>query len=32
VFLSWIGCAILAVSGALGAWRMWRSRREAVRA
>jgi hypothetical protein len=32
VFLSWIGCVILAVTGALGAWRMWRSRGEAVRA
>jgi len=30
VFVSWIGLAILAVTGALGAWRTWRSRREAV--
>jgi hypothetical protein len=32
VFLSWSGFAILAVTGAFGAWRTWRSRREAVRA
>ena len=32
VFLSWIGFAILAISGALWTWRVWRSRREAVRA
>ena len=32
VLVSWIGCAILAVTGAFGAWRMWRTRREAVRA
>lgn len=30
VFLSWIGFAILALTGALRTWRMWRSRREAV--
>jgi hypothetical protein len=30
VFVSWIGLAILVVTGALVAWRMWRSRREGV--
>jgi hypothetical protein len=32
VFLSWIGCAILGITGAFWTWRMWRTRREAVRA
>ena len=32
VVLSWIGCAILAISGVVWSWRALRSRREAVRA
>jgi hypothetical protein len=32
VFVSWIGCVILAITGALWAWLTLRSRGEAVRA
>jgi hypothetical protein len=32
VLASWIGCAILAITGAFWIWRSLRSRREAVRA
>ena len=32
VLVSWIGCTILAISGAFWNWRSLRSRREAVRA
>jgi hypothetical protein len=32
VLVSWVGCAILATSGAFWIWRTWRSHREAVRA
>ena len=32
VLASWIGCTILAITGALWTWRTWRSRRQAVRA
>ncbi len=32
VLVSWIGCAILAITGAFWTGRTWRSRREAVRA
>ena len=31
VVISWIGCTILAISGAFWTWRAWRSAREAVR-
>ena len=31
VVISWIGCTILAISGAFWTWRAWRSGREAVR-
>ena len=30
VLVSWIGCTILAISGAFWMWRTWRTRREAV--
>ncbi|HVD31252.1 MAG TPA: hypothetical protein VNE19_06030 [Methylomirabilota bacterium] len=32
VLISWIGCTILAISGAFWTLRTWRARREAVRA
>ena len=32
VLVSWIGCAILAITGVFRTWRALRSRREAVRA
>ena len=32
VLVSWIGCAILAITGIFWTWRALRSRREAVRA
>ena len=32
VLVSWIGCAILAITGVFWTWRTLRSRREAVRA
>jgi hypothetical protein len=32
VLVSWIGCTILAVTGAFWSWRTRRARREAVRA
>jgi hypothetical protein len=32
VLVSWIGCAILAITGVFWTWRVLRSRREAVRA
>lgn len=32
VLISWIGCAILAITGIFWAWQALRSRREAVRA
>ena len=32
VLASWIGCTILAITGALWTWRTWRSRRQTVRA
>ena len=32
VLVSWIGCAILAMTLVVWTWRTWRSRRETVRA
>jgi hypothetical protein len=32
VLVSWIGCTIVAISGLFWTWRVWRSRRQGVRA